>query len=678
MSLGHRQGATPNVVLAVAVLFAGGFMEECQAAAPTITTALPWAGPPAGGTNVTLTGQYFTGATAVAFGGVAATGVTVKSDTQITCTTPASAAGFVAVSVTTPNGTGIFANGFFYDGSTWSAAGGLATARYMNAATLLPSGKVLVAGGMNDSSSGGHVASAEVYDPATNTWSAAGSLATARCSYTATLLPNGKVLVAGGHNGSALASAEFYDPGTNTWSAAASLSTARYWHTATLLASGKVLVAGGDNGPSSLASAELYDPVANTWSAAGSLTTARYSHRATLLPSGKVLVTGGSGTSSEIYDPVANTWSAAGNLAYARSFHTATLLPSGKVLVAGGQGAGASAELYDPVANTWSGAGNPATPRDTHTATLLPSGNVVVVGGENGSPLASAELYNPGTNTWSAVASLATARKDHAATLLPSGKVLVAGGWVGGGGSNCLASAEIFDYTGGGTWSATGSLATVRCTHTATLLSNGKVLVAGGSPDDSGTALSSCEIYDYTAGGSWSAAGSLATARDRHTATLLPSGNVLVAGGENTSGILASAEIYNPGTNSWSAAGSLATARFFHTATLLPNGLVLVTGGAGGAASCELYYFGFGPSPAIQTLAVSSTLTARTVNGLFTLNFTNISGMTFSVLTTTNLALPLASWSVLGVPTELSPGYFQFTDPQLPTDPQCFYRVISP
>ena len=131
--------------------------------------------------------------------------------------------------------------------------------------------------------------------------------------------------------------------------------------------------------------------------------------------------------------------------------------------------------------------------------------------------------------------------------------------------------------------------------------------------------------------------------------------------------------------------GSLNTARESYTATLLPNGLVLVTGGIGNSghlASCELYYFGieeFGSSPTMPTLAVGSTVTARTVNGLVTLNFTNISGMTFSVLTTTNLALPVASWSVLGVPTELSPGYFQFTAPQLPTVPQRFYRVqLSP
>ncbi|MDE1962152.1 MAG: hypothetical protein KGH80_11190, partial [Xanthomonadaceae bacterium] len=135
------------------------------------------------------------------------------------------------------------------------------------------------------------------YDPATNSWSAAGSLATARYIHTATLLPSGKVLAAGGDSSSGnLASAELYDPATNSWSAAGSLANARYYHTATLLASGKVLVAGGYNS-GALASAELYDPASDSWSAAGLLSAARYAHTATLLPSGKVLVAGGLGIS---------------------------------------------------------------------------------------------------------------------------------------------------------------------------------------------------------------------------------------------------------------------------------------------------------------------------------------------------------------------------------------------
>lgn len=143
-------------------------------------------------------------------------------------------------------------------------------------------------------------------------------------------------------------------------------------------------------------------------------------------------------------------------------------------------------------------------------------------------------------------------------------------------------------------WSTTGSLATARFLHTATLLQNGKVLVVGGS-DSSGIALASGELYD-PATGTWTATGSLAVGRWNHTATLLPNGKILVAGGENGQVVFASAELYDPATGTWAATGSLTSTRVFHTATLLLNGKVLVAGGAGGTccpapnlASAELY-----------------------------------------------------------------------------------------
>jgi len=253
----------------------------------------------------------------------------------------------------------------------------------------------------------------------------------ARWRHTATLLPSGKVLVAGGYNGNeTLRSAELYDPATGTWSATGTLIADRGWHTATLLPNGKILVAGG-YGLGTLSSAELFDPTTGSWTSTGSLATRRGQHTATLLLTGKVLVVGGYDAntlhSAELYDPSTQRWTPTGSLAIARTRHTATLLPSGKVLIAGGS---SGAELYDPVTEEWTTTVSLAAVRDSHTATLLPNGKVLVVGGGRGGtdrePQSSAELYEPATGIWTSTASLTTARTEHTATLLPNGQVLVA------------------------------------------------------------------------------------------------------------------------------------------------------------------------------------------------------------------------------------------------------------
>ena len=343
----------------------------------------------------------------------------------------------------------------------FAATGSLATGRISPTATLLPSGKVLVAGG-SDGSSGAPKGSsatrgAELYDPATGTWSATGDFTTARWDHTATLLPSGKALVAGGWGGAGIStSAELYDPAKATWIATGSLANARIRHTATLLPNGKVLVAGGYNG-SAISNAELYDPATSSWSPTGDLTAARRDHTATLLPSGKILVVGGMDDSSrarlrlssaELYDPATGTWSATGSLANARYAHTATLLPNGKLLVVGGigdnSGTPSSAELYDPATGTWSATGSLANARRSHPATLLPSGKVLVAGGYgNRGIFPSAELYDPATGSWSPTGDLLNARGSHTATLLPSGKILVAGGY--GGSIRHCTSTELYD-----------------------------------------------------------------------------------------------------------------------------------------------------------------------------------------------------------------------------------------
>ncbi len=286
------------------------------------------------------------------------------------------------------------------------------------------------------------------------------------------------------------------------WTPTGNLGAVRWVHTATLLPNGKVLIAGGaDNNGHVQATAEIYDPASGTWTATASLATARNGHTATLLPNGKVLVVGGNNenniyfTSAELYDPASGTWSAAGSLNQSRSGHTATLLGSGKVLVAGGlrnSGQVATAELFDPASvpnGTWTATGSLNTARSIHTATLLTNGKVLVVGGIDSTgvnPTASAELFDPASGAngaWTATPDFPTTVDGHTATLLPNGKVLVAFGRDKNG--FALNSAQLFDPAGGtnGTWTATGTLSPARSAARATLLTNGRVLVEGGSSD---------------------------------------------------------------------------------------------------------------------------------------------------------------------------------------------------
>ena len=345
----------------------------------------------------------------------------------------------------------------------FSATGAMTTSRGGPTATLLSNGEVLLAGGCVDARcTYVALASAELYNPATGTFSATGSMnATRFDGQTATLLPNGQVLVAGGYGTNYVVpvpDAEVYDPATGTFSPTGAMVAMRYQHTATLLPNGKVLVAGGcfDSGGScpTLASAELYDPATGTFSPTGSMIAGRACHTATLLPNGQVLIAGGvdfntytSLASAELYDPTTGTFSATGSMITGRDLHSAALLPNGKVLVATGFNYSSysylvSAELYDPATGTFSATGSMTTGRIYQAAALTGDGKFLIAGGA-GNPglLASAELYNPATGTFSATGSLITARDSYSLTLLPSGQVLATGG---DNYSGPLASAELY------------------------------------------------------------------------------------------------------------------------------------------------------------------------------------------------------------------------------------------
>ncbi len=289
--------------------------------------------------------------------------------------------------------------------------GSLNTARYYHSATLLNTGVVLVVGGIGPVPGGtgtlGELASAELYNPGTGTFTFTGNLNAARDAHSATLLNNGSVLIAGGSGvAGELASAEIYNPATAAFTLTGSLNTARYEHTATMLPTGEVLIAGGYGSAGVLPSAELYNPATGTFTlTTGSLNTARSSAAATLLDTGLVLIadgynysTTGPLSSAELYNPIAGTFSATGSQARSASLGTATLLTNGSVLFAGSLYNASAAEFYSPASGTFSVATELNTPRDLQTATLLPNGAVLIAGGYSdvsNSVLAAAELCEP-------------------------------------------------------------------------------------------------------------------------------------------------------------------------------------------------------------------------------------------------------------------------------------------
>ena len=304
---------------------------------------------------------------------------------------------------------------------TFTPTGSMNAGHTHATATLLPDGQVLVAGGTSVTGTFA-LSSAELYNPATGAWSVTGSMRQGRSGLdgddaSATLLPDGQVLVAGGEDAkfNPLSSAELYHPATGTWSRTGSMTTPREGQPATLLNNGQVLMAGGGGG-----TADLYNPATGKFTPTGTMLSVHGSSVGTLLPGGDVLVTGKGQDFAELYHPATGQWSNASTglgtceaIAECRSFSTATLLPTGNVLVAGGlvgldqnPQTTATAMLYHPDTNTWTSTGSMTTGREHQTATLLPDGQVLMAGGtlfdhpSVGHPgllqfLASAELYTP-------------------------------------------------------------------------------------------------------------------------------------------------------------------------------------------------------------------------------------------------------------------------------------------
>ena len=340
-----------------------------------------------------------------------------------------------------------------------AGTGKLSVARASHSATLLPDGRVLIAGGCTRAGCemGDDGATAEVYDPDAGAFVPVGRMTTERVGHTAALLSTGQVLLAGGFDQhGVLATAELYAPATGSFTAAGRMGTRRAGYTATPLPSGKILLAGGFDGSQRLASAELYDPDTGTFTATGEMRSPRAEHAAAALPDGRVLVTGGSSdgedvlATAEVYDPTAGTFMRTGDMTVVRYKHAATALRNGTALIIGGSdardglGRYTSTEIYDPVAGTFQPGPSMTAARYKlpGAVTLLTTGDVLVGGGAE-----RVEVYAPAEGAFrTAEGSVGAGLAFTTTTLLPDGRVVIVGGYDGR--INPTADAWVYDPLG--------------------------------------------------------------------------------------------------------------------------------------------------------------------------------------------------------------------------------------
>lgn len=343
-------------------------------------------------------------------------------------------------------------------------------------------------------------------------------------------------------------------PGTLV--AAPDMQAPRAAHTATALPDGRVLVAGGfTQSPTAAAGAELYDPAGGDFLPLPAMVTLRHSHTATLLADGRVLIAGGYAAgnapvvAAELFNPATGTFTPTGPLRAPRAGHVAVRLADGRVLMAGGIGPNwtflSSAELYDPATGRFEPTGNLTVARESHVGVRLPDGRVLIVGGHEGrradiTLYTSAEVYDPATGRFRPAADMRVRRHKHDAIVLADGRVLVTGGADERDGDGVYRSTELLDPVTM-TFHPGPDLRLPRYKHhsSSLVLPSGLVLLTGGAPQ--------AEIFDPAANAFAIVPGEPRMAGQFSAAALLPGGGALITGGYgNQGGPRASAWVYRP------------------------------------------------------------------------------------------------------------------------------------
>ena len=500
------------------------------------------------------------------------------------------------------NGTTLLASAELYDpvSETFSAtAGPLNSARDDFAAIPLADGRALLAGGAGASSS---LDSAELYDPASSTFSfTTNNMSIGRWMPSAAPLADGNAIVGAGSSAfpsasPEVASVDLFDASTNTFSPTGALHIARMGAAAVVLPGGAPLILGGEddqgnNGGNSEPSGEIYNPTTGTFTVTGGLNALRVAYASAMLPDGRVLIAGGGNETAaldtaEVFDPKTRHFApTANNLEAPCAPCNGVTLTDGMVLIVDG-GSSSAADLFDPKTTSFSPTSGPmVASRPAATANLLGDGTVLIAGGLDASDnaLDTAELYNPVTGTFSAAnGTMVSPRANHTATLLANGKLLLAGGSTTADTSHALATAEIYDPKTGMFTAAPNTMTSARDGATANLLESGQVLITGGA--NAGGNLATAELFNPKTGNFTPTAGAMNSDRAWHSSVYLPDGRIMIAGGGiNTpaAGAMTTATVdfYDPATGRFQAGAPMLSPREFFTITFLYSGKVLIPGG---------------------------------------------------------------------------------------------------